>query len=194
VIAEIKRDIGFPCVAKRPCQGSSIGMAISSDADAFRATVPDVFAYGDSVMVEQYIAGREVTCGVLDVDPAREPVALPVTEIRPKAAFFDYAAKYTPGGSEEITPAPLPPELTHLVQEIAVEAHRAIGCSIWSRSDFLLDGDSPVWLEINTVPGMTPTSLYPQAAAAAGIPFPQLMSLFVEAATRHGGHGEGKDQ
>ena len=179
----IRAEIGFPCVAKSPCQGSSVGMAICQDADAFRRDIPGVFAYGDTVMVEEYVAGTEVTCAVLDVDPTPGPRALPVTEIRPvTSAFFDYHAKYTPGATNEITPAEIAPELAAQVQEFAVRAHKAIGCNIWSRSDMIIDASGPVWIEINTVPGLTPTSLYPQACAAVGIPYAEMLGIFVQAA------------
>jgi D-alanine-D-alanine ligase len=183
ITAQAAARFGFPCVVKSPCQGSSVGMAIPRDEAAFRNSIPEVFAYGDVLMIEKFIRGAEVTCAVLDVDAAAPPVALPVTEIRPvSSAYFDYQAKYTPGASIEITPAEISAELTRKVQETAVRAHQLIGCSIWSRSDFIIDAEEPIWLEVNTVPGMTGTSLYPQAAAAAGISYEQLVGLFVEAA------------
>ena len=182
VLARVAAEIGFPCVVKSPCQGSSIGMAIPQDEQAFRDCLPQVFRYGDELMVEAFISGTEVTCAVLDVAPAATPRALPVTEIRPLTArFFDYEAKYTPGATEEITPAEISPELTAEVQEASVRAHRLIGCAVWSRSDFVIDAEGPAWLEVNTIPGMTPTSLYPQAAAAVCISYGELLSLFVDA-------------
>jgi len=183
VVAQAVAEFGLPCVLKSPCQGSSVGMAIPRDEADLRESFQEVFAYDDVVMIEQFIRGTEVTCAVLDVDHAKRPVALPVTEIRPvSSAFFDYYAKYTPGASDEITPADISPELTKWVQENSVLAHEVIGCSIWSRNDFIIDEAGPVWLEVNTVPGMTGTSLYPQAAAAAGISYEELVGLFVEAA------------
>jgi D-alanine-D-alanine ligase len=183
VTARTAAQLGFPCVVKSPCQGSSVGLAIARDEAAFRAAMPEVLAYGNTVMIEAFVRGTEVTCGVLDIEPSASPVALPVTEIRPIASsFFDYHAKYTPGASAEITPAEIADEVTSEVQKSAVKVHDLIGCSIWSRSDFIVGPDGPVWLEVNTVPGMTATSLYPQAAAAAGIPYAQLLSLFIEAA------------
>ena len=183
VVARAAAEIGFPCVVKSPCQGSSIGMAIAQDEQAFRECLPQVFRYGDELMVEAFISGTEVTCAVLDVSAESPPRALPLTEIRPwSASFFDYEAKYTPGAAEEITPAKISAERTAEVQEMSVRVHRLIGCGIWSRSDFIIDADGPAWLEVNTVPGMTPTSLYPQAAAAVGISYGALLTLFVEAA------------
>ena len=183
VTARTAAAFGLPCVLKSPCQGSSVGMAIPRDEADLRKSIEDVFAYGDVLMIEKFIRGPEVTCAVLDVEPSRRAVALPVTEIRPVSSdFFDYHAKYTPGASIEITPAEISRELTRRVQEMSVLAHEVIGCDIWSRNDFIIDDAGPVWLEVNTVPGMTGTSLYPQAAAAAGISYEDLVGLFVEAA------------
>ncbi|HPC17961.1 MAG TPA: D-alanine--D-alanine ligase [Candidatus Hydrogenedentes bacterium] len=183
VIEQVQLELGFPCVIKSPCEGSSVGLAIPREPEAFAGSMNEVLKHGDIAMVEQYIRGTEVTCAVLDELPGRRPVALPVTEICPLASdFFDYHAKYTAGASEEITPARISPGLTQAVQEFAVTAHEAIGCAIWSRSDFIIGPDGPVWLEVNTTPGMTPTSLYPQAAAAAGISYSELAGRFVMAA------------
>ena len=183
IIARVERDFGYPCLIKSPCQGSSIGMAIPKDTAHFQASLLDVFMYGDLVMVEKFINGTEVTCAVLDVEPGKPPRALPVTEICPvESEFFDYHAKYTPGACNEITPARISEAATRRVQAVAERVHQVIGCAGFSRSDFILDGDDPVWIEVNTIPGMTETSLYPQAAAAAGISFQQMLGLFIEEA------------
>jgi D-alanine-D-alanine ligase len=180
-IIRIGKTIGFPCVIKSPCQGSSLGMAICRDVDRFRKDLHGIFAYGDVVMVEQYIQGTEVTCAVLDVEQGESPRALPVTEICPvDSDFFDYHAKYTPGACREITPARISDQATRNVQAMAERVHALIGCRGFSRSDMLLAGDDPVWIEVNTIPGMTETSLYPQAAAAAGIAFPELLTMLVD--------------
>ncbi len=177
----VESEIGFPCVVKSPCQGSSLGMAISRSVEAFRDDLLPVFAFGDRVLIEVFEAGVEVTCGVLDVEPGTQPLALPVTEIAPVTSpYFDYYAKYTPGACEEITPARIPAEAASKVQEAALRAHEALGCRGLSRSDMILQDGEPVWFEINTIPGMTETSLFPQAAAAHGIPFPDLVEKLVE--------------
>jgi len=182
-LARVASEFGYPCLIKSPCQGSSIGMAIPKDAAQFKKSLLDVFMYGDLVMVERFIHGTEVTCAVLDTDPGKPPRALPVTEICPvESEFFDYHAKYTPGACNEITPARISPEATRKVQAIAERVHRVVGCKGFSRSDMILDGDDPVWIEVNTIPGMTETSLFPQAAAAAGISFQEMLTLFVEEA------------
>jgi D-alanine-D-alanine ligase len=183
VTARVAESVGFPCVVKSPCQGSSFGIGIPQTAEAFRECAGKIVAVDGTAMAETYIKGTEVTCAVLDVEAGQRARALPVTEIRPvTATYFDFEAKYTPGASREITPAELPPDVFAQVQEMAVKAHEATGCAIWSRNDFIIGQDGPVWIEINTVPGMTPTSLYPQAAAAVGIKFDKLMNLFVDAA------------
>jgi len=194
VTAAVAEAVGFPCVVKSPCQGSSFGLAIPGTAEEFAACAGEIAAVDGSAMAEQYIKGTEVTCSVLDVEPEQPPKALPVTEIRPlKASYFDYEAKYTPGACNEITPAEIPGDLAERAQELAVRAHVAVGCGIWSRSDFILGPDGPVWIEVNTVPGMTPTSLYPQAAAAVGITFDKLMNMFVEAALNKSGTGGSRE-
>lgn len=183
VLARVEKELGYPCLIKSPCQGSSIGMAIPKNAAHFKTSLLDVFMYGDLVMVEQFIKGPEVTCAVLDVEPGKPPRALPVTEICPvESEFFDYHAKYTPGACREITPARISPEATKKVQAVAERVHSVVGCKGFSRSDMILDGDDPVWIEVNTIPGMTETSLYPQAAAAAGISFPDMLTLFLQEA------------
>ena len=188
VLTRVHTELGFPCVLKSPCQGSSIGMAIPRELSEFRGALLNVLAYDDTVLIEQYLNGLEVTCSVLDATPGAPPHALPVTEIRPvSAAFFDYSAKYTPGTTEEITPARIAPELAAAVQDIAVRVHTAIGCRGLSRSDMILAHDQPVWIEVNTIPGMTETSLFPQAAAAAGIAFPELLDRLIRGARTQAG-------
>ncbi|MBI4434706.1 D-alanine--D-alanine ligase [Candidatus Uhrbacteria bacterium] len=174
-------EIDFPRVVKPSNCGSSVGVSIVRSADQLDAALQQAFVHGDTALVQEYIAGTEVTCAVLDDG---EPIALPPTEIVPKSAtFFDYGAKYTPGASEEITPPRLPPDVIHQIQSTALQAHRILGCFGMSRTDMIsaVDGGIVV-LETNTIPGMTETSLLPQAAAAAGIPFPALLDRLIHAA------------
>lgn len=183
VLKRVHTELGFPCVLKSPCQGSSLGMAIPREIREFRDALLNVFAFDDTVLIEQYLKGVEVTCSVLDATPGAPPEALPVTEICPvTSAYFDYTAKYTPGACQEITPARISPESTRAAQDVAVRVHAAIGCRGLSRSDMILVNDRPVWFEVNTIPGMTETSLFPQAAAAAGIPFPDLLDRLIRGA------------
>jgi len=184
-VSRVEKELGFPVVIKPSSQGSSVGVTIADNAKGFLEGVEHALEWDNEILVEEFIQGREVTCGVWDCEEGLPPRALPLTEIRPKtSSFFDYTAKYTPGASEEITPAPIEPALTQKVQEFAVRAHQTIGCSTWSRSDFIIGEDGPVWIEINTVPGLTPTSLYPQEAKCAGISYKQMIQKFVEHALR----------
>lgn len=186
VIEAVRKDLGFPCVVKTSCGGSSLGTTVPGDEAAFRTAMVEVLKHGDSVLVERFVAGREVTCGVLDAEPGGMIRPLPVTEIIPKnkGGFWTYESKYTAGATDEITPADLTPAMTSQIMEMAAHVHEIVGCRGWSRSDFIIDGQGPVWLEVNTVPGLTPTSLYPQAAAAAGINYRDMISLFIERALR----------
>jgi D-alanine-D-alanine ligase len=179
--------IGLPCVIKPSRSGSSVGIHIVRDREDWLPAVEDALRHDPhTVLCEQFIEGREVTCGVLEVPHADRivPWPLAVTEIRPREdEFFDYHAKYTPGASEEITPAPLDEHLTMEIQRMAVEIHRLVGARGFSRSDFIVDVQGrPQILEINTIPGMTPTSLLPQGAAACGIDFSKLLTILVETA------------
>jgi len=181
----VEKDIGFPCVIKAVSQGSSKGVIICQSLLTFRQDMEAVLKIEDYVMVESFVKGTEVTCSVLDADPSGRMRALPLTEICPKtAAFFDYEAKYTPGATDEITPARIPQDTTDLVMDMAVHVHEVVGCSGWSRSDFIIDEDGPVWIEVNTIPGLTETSLFPQAAAAVGMNYNQLITALVDDALR----------
>lgn len=181
VVARIANAVGFPAVAKCATQGSSLGLAMVDDAAALRAALPGLLAIENEVIVEQRLEGVEVTCGVLDLVNGDGIQALPLTEIAPvDAAFFDYKAKYTPGATDEITPARVNDAIRDKVQAAAVTAHEAMGCAGLSRSDFIVVDDTPYWLEVNTIPGMTATSLYPQGAAAIGMDYPTLVAALVE--------------
>lgn len=183
--SRIESELGFPCVMKSPCQGSSLGMAIPDNRRALEQSMGGLFELDDVVLVEEYVTGVEVTCSVLDVEAHAAPRPLPVTEIVPvSTAFFDYQAKYTPGACREITPARISETATARVQGVGVRVHRLVGCQGFSRSDMILDGEEPVWLEVNTLPGMTETSLFPQAAASVGISYRELVGLLVEDALR----------
>ncbi|HOK08449.1 MAG TPA: D-alanine--D-alanine ligase [Candidatus Hydrogenedens sp.] len=180
-VHRVEKELGFPVVIKPSSQGSSVGVTIAGDGETVLVGIEQAMELDNEVLVEKFIKGREVTCGVWDCEEGKPPCALPVTEICPKtSSFFDYTAKYTPGATEEITPAPIAPEQTRKVQEMAVRAHQVIGCSTWSRSDFIIDEEGPVWIEINPIPGLTPTSLYPQEAKCAGISYEQMVQKFVE--------------
>jgi D-alanine-D-alanine ligase len=158
-------------------------MSVVRAADELRPAVEAALAVEETVMAERYVRGREFTCGLLERDG--QLIALPVTEIiPPEGRYFDFEAKYQPGVSREVTPADIAPALATQIQTLARAAHLAAGCRGFSRVDFIADPDPPVVLEVNTIPGMTATSLLPQAAAAIGIDFPSLLELML-AGARH---------
>ncbi|MCM2294217.1 D-alanine--D-alanine ligase [Allorhizobium sp. BGMRC 0089] len=174
-----------PYVVKPLREGSSFGIVIVREGQSHPPQIIGSadWRYGDTVMVEKYVAGRELTCGVMNGK------ALGVTEIIAKAgSFYDYDSKYAAGGSEHIIPAQISPNIYQKIQDLAVRAHEAMGCRGVSRSDFRFDDrisedGELIWLEINTQPGMTPTSLVPEMAAHAGISFGELVSFMVEEAS-----------
>ncbi len=186
VMDSVAKDIGYPCVVKAARGGSSVGVVIVPASNALEAAIAQVLTVDNYLMIEEYVSGIELTCGVLDAEPTGFIRPLPITEIRPRSGgFFDYDAKYTPGATDEITPAEIPDQVAQEVQQMAVYVHDIVGCRGWSRSDFMLGDRGPVWIEVNTVPGLTNTSLYPQAAAAAGISYGDMCALFVDAALRN---------
>jgi D-alanine-D-alanine ligase len=175
--------VGLPCVIKPVRGGSSIGISIVNKKEELLPALEVAFEIDDEALAERYVKGRELTCGLLERDG--ELLSLPVTEIMPPAGrFFDYEAKYAPGMSREVTPAEISPALAVKIQALARGAFRACGCRGFARVDFIADPGEPVILEINTIPGMTATSLLPQAAAASGISFPELIGLML-ASARH---------
>lgn len=178
-LADVVARLGLPVVIKPVEAGSSIGMAIvHSEADLGPA-LGEAFGHGDTVMVEAYKEGIEITAGVLGND---DLTALPLIEIIPAKdhSFFDYTAKYTAGVTEEICPARISPALTEKAQSYAVTAHRVLQLKGYSRTDMILRKDEFYLLETNTIPGMTATSLFPQAAAQAGLPFSELLDRLIE--------------
>lgn len=179
----VVRELGDKVVVKPGASGSAIGVAVlpTDIAQALDAA----WSVDDVALVETFVEGRELTCGVLDLH-GEEMRALPPTEVRsPKDAFYTYEARYAPGRSEHVCPADLPPELIARVQAVAVGAHRTLGCRDLSRVDFVV-GQEVVLLEVNTLPGFTDTSLYPEAAAVMGIAMPDLCKRLVESAKRRG--------
>jgi len=176
-------ELGLPLVIK-PCdEGSSFGVRIVEDSTKLAETGTQILSQFGSLFVEEYIPGRDLTAGILLVDG--EERALPLVEMRPKNRFYDYEAKYTKGMTEYLVPAPLSKEVTRRVQDAALTAHRCLGCYGFSRVDLRLkDDEIPYVLEVNTLPGMTPTSDLPQAAAAEGIDFPQLVDMMLQTALK----------
>lgn len=157
--------IPLPMVIKAPRQGSSVGVHLIKDAENIAPALADCLLHGEEILVEELVIGRELTVGILGDE------VLPVVEIRPVEGFYDYTNKYTKGATEYLVPAPLTPLETQSVQAVALAAVRALGLSVYSRVDVLLTSEGPTVLEINTIPGMTETSLLPKAAAASGLDF-----------------------
>ncbi len=177
--ANIAARLGLPLVVKPVQGGSSVGMSIVRAEEDLPDALQKAFAYDTAVLVETYIDGIEITGGVLGNSA---PEALPLIEIIPDKshAFFDYETKYTAGLAEEICPARIDAALTEKARTYAVMAHQVLGCRGYSRTDMLLRGRDLFVLETNTIPGMTATSLFPQAAAAAGLPFGRLLDRLIE--------------
>ncbi len=172
----MKTGLAYPLFVKGNTGGSSLNLFRAENSAELNQALDAVFAAGDEALVEEMISGFEVTCGVLGEE------ALPPILIKPLAGvFFDYKSKYEKGAATEICPAPLPPELTARIQEMALAAHRVLGLSGYSRADFIVNeaGDAYI-LETNTLPGMTRTSLIPQEAAAIGLSFGELLEKLME--------------
>jgi D-alanine-D-alanine ligase len=169
-------------VAVKPAtQGSALGVAFAETGDQLEAALDDAFRFDEKVLVEEFVVGSEITVGILE---APEPQPFPVIDIRtPGDSWYDFEHRYAAGLSEHVIPAPLPPDVYASVQELAVHAHVTLGCRDLSRVDFVVEpGGRIVLLEVNTLPGMTPTSLYPDGAQAAGISFEQLVEQLVRRA------------
>ena len=168
--------MALPYVIKPLNEGSSVGVEILRDGDSRRAGIAQNWRYGPTAMVEEYIPGRELTVSVM------HDRALAVTEIASDAAFYDYDAKYAPGGSRHIIPAVIPEAIATQAMAVALAAHQALGCRGATRADFRYDDTTGrlVLLEVNTQPGLTPTSLLPEQAAHTGMDFPSLCAWMVE--------------
>lgn len=161
--------LGWPVVVKPSKQGSTVGLTLVGDPAALAGAIALAAQYDDEVMIERFVSGRELTVGILDGEP------LAVGEIIPRHEIFDYECKYTPGMAEEIFPADLPPDTAARCRALGLAAHRTLKLGGYSRVDFRLTArGEPVCLEVNTLPGLTATSLLPQSARAAGIEFPVL--------------------
>lgn len=171
----VRKCIDFPCVVKPKTGGSSVGTSIVYSEKEYNAALDLAFSYEDTAVVEKYISGRECDVGILCGQ------ALPVIEICPKGGFYDYKHKYQVGLSDEFCPANLSDEITDKLQRTAEQLFRALNHSVYARMDFIVDESGYIWcLEGNTLPGMTPTSLLPQEAAAVGISYDRLCEMIIE--------------
>lgn len=175
----IVASLGNTLVVKPVSEGSSLGMSICRSPEELSKGIEEAFRHDSEIMIERFIQGREFTCCVLGNTVLE---TLPIVEIipNPEHPFFDYTAKYTPGASKEICPASISEDERREMELYAKEAHRVLRCSVWSRTDMILQEDKIHILETNTVPGMTATSLVPLAARAAGMSMPDLLDRLIE--------------
>ena len=182
----VAKAIGWPAVVKPSKQGSTVGLTVVREPGELDAAIELAARYDDEVMVERFVPGRELTVGILDGE------ALAVGEIIPRHELFDYECKYTPGMSEEIFPADLPAEVSDECRRLGLVAHEVLKLGGYSRVDFRLTAEGGLFcLEVNTLPGMTATSLMPQSAGALGIDFPELCERICRAALRQGKQSPG---
>lgn len=184
ILRRISKNFKYPLIVKPANRGSSLGVSLANNLTTLYQGINAAFDTSQHILIQEYINGRELTCAVLGHEP--QVIALPPTEIIPPAgSFFHYQAKYEAGFSQEITPANLPTNLIEKTQEAALRCHNILGCHGLSRTDFILDAKNRLYtLELNTLPGMTKTSLLPQAALAAGINFSQLLDKIISAAVK----------
>ena len=172
-----EKTVPFPCIVKACCGGSSVGVSIALKEEEYEKALQEAFLYDDEVIVEQYIEGREFSVGVMDGR------ALPIIEIAPLQGFYDYKNKYQPGSTIETCPALLSEEKTKEIQAYAEQAFRVLRLKNYARMDFMMNKEGEVFcLEANTLPGMTPTSLLPQEAAAEGVSFEELCERIMSTA------------
>lgn len=172
---EVNQVFKVPFVIKPNSEGSTLGLTIVENPEQILDGLKRAATSDDTILIEDFIQGREITVAVLGEK------ALPIIEIIPKNAYYDYESKYAAGGSEHIVPAPIDAETTKTIQELAVKAHSVLGCKTYSRVDFILtEENQPVILEVNTLPGMTPTSLFPDAAKVIGLDYDSMIETFVK--------------
>jgi len=176
---DLCKGLRLPIVVKPNTQGSTIGISIVHDWGELPAALELAGQYDRNILVEEFVFGTEITAALLGND---NPEVLPLVEIVPASGFYDYEAKYTPGATDEIVPARISEDETRRARELALAAHRALGCRGMSRVDMIVDPQEIYVLEVNTIPGMTPTSLLPRAAQAAGISFPELVDRIIRLA------------
>jgi len=179
--AELMRKLSRRLVIKPSCLGSSVGISIVENSKDFKKAISVATKKCNEVIVEEFIKGLEVTCGIVENTKRQKYFALPVTEIiPPNGRFFDYEVKYN-GSTQEITPARINKNLTTTIQEQAIKAHQILGCRGYSRVDFILKNNkTPYILEVNTLPGLTSESLLPKAAKSAGIGFSELLDIIIK--------------
>ena len=177
-VARITGQLGESVVVKPASQGSAIGVTLIDNVNELHDALVAAFQYDHRLLIEERIRGREITVGVMDTVDGTQP--FPVIEITtPEGSWYDFEHRYTEGWSEHIMPAELPQQMTEELQRIAVAAHQSLGCRDLSRADFVVTDKDIYLLEVNTLPGMTPTSLYPDGAKGYGLDFPDLCKCLV---------------
>ncbi len=175
----VSLDLGFPCIVKPNCEGSTVGAARARNREELERAIGEALEYDDLLIIERYIEGREMTVGLL----GDEPIVLPVLEVVASKGLYDYECKYTKGMTEYIVPAHIPEEMARKLKRLSLRAHLALDCEGFSRIDFMLDAEGrPYCLEANTIPGMTELSLIPKAAAAAGMSFERVVEIVLSTA------------
>ncbi|MFB3882915.1 MAG: D-alanine--D-alanine ligase [Armatimonadota bacterium] len=179
VVGSVVKELGLPCVIKPACEGSTIGVTVARQEAEIGPGLETAFSYGAEVLVEEFIEGTEITGPVLGNDEAQ---VLPLVEIVPGGGFYDYRAKYTPGATEEVCPARLSAATAARARELTLRAHHALGCRGISRVDMIATPEEVYVLEVNTIPGLTDTSLVPRSAEVAGISFDRLIERLIELA------------
>jgi D-alanine-D-alanine ligase len=183
--AHTAEQLGEDVIVKPSAEGSAVGVAFARNRDELIQALSAAAEFGEDILVEERIEGAEITVGVIE---GKRPLASPLVEVRtPEGSWYDYEHRYTPGLSEHVIPADLAAGPSERVRGLAVAAHEALFCRDLSRVDFMVasDGRAAV-LEVNTIPGMTPTSLYPDAMMAAGVEFPELTAYLVRRALARG--------
>ncbi|MSU75545.1 MAG: D-alanine--D-alanine ligase [Candidatus Magasanikbacteria bacterium] len=180
ILKHVKKYLGLPVVIKPTNQGSAVGTAIVKTEKKLISKVSRIIKQFPRLMIQQFIKGQEATCGVLEKNDQAFP--LPPTRIIANAGeFYDYKSKYAPGGSTHICPADFSSSVNKKIQTLALQAHHALGCRGMSRTDIFVADTGKLWvIETNTIPGMTPTSLLPEAASKAGISFPKMLDMIIE--------------
>jgi len=179
VVYDIQHHFSTPFVVKPNREGSTLGLTIVEDVASIEGAIRKAQQNDHMILVEDYVKGRELTVAVLGSTGKEE--ALPIIEIIPKGDLYDYESKYSIGGSEHIIPAQIDDQLAEQIKQYAVQAHQALGCKTYSRVDFILNETNvPIILEVNTLPGMTATSLFPDAAKAVGMSYETMIEKFVQ--------------
>lgn len=181
ILSDAKKRIGLPCVVKPVDQGSAVGVSIVKTEIEMIKAIEKTIKQHSWLMMQKFIRGQEATCGVIEKEGKLIP--LPPTHILPNLGeFYDYKSKYAAGGSTHVCPADFPHEINHAIQELAIKCHIALGCRGMSRTDVFVADDGNLYiLETNTIPGMTQTSLFPEAASKAGINFTEMLDLIIKA-------------